>query len=151
MIIQCGYCSMSFPSQAAFEQHRCQEGEQKRIASTITKANLQVAFIYEHYPQAICNDGILLQKAFMTFPFKSVRYVYEPEHNNVGLVAENYLDFVYALKHASTWTRCGRAFRKAHPELVERYTAKGEQRELDYHISKQLWFEQSHRAQEGGM
>ena len=144
MIAHCPYCNNDVQGQAAFEKHHCTEGEEQKIASTISKASEQVAFIYQHYPQAVCNDGILLQKAMMIFPYKSVRYVYEPEHNNIGLIAENYLDFIYALKRCGTLTRCGRAFRRAHPELTDRYPFKSEQRELDYHISKQKWVEIGH-------
>ena len=119
------------------------ESMEEQIISMISKTSEQVDYILSRTPQALDNNGVLLQKAFKLFPVYSNRYIYDPANLQVGFIASSYDDFIYGLKHCETITRCGRAWRRNHPEAAEQYEAKQQERQEEYRFSTHFWKQES--------
>ena len=136
---QCKYCIQWLPIRD-YEQHMQQHIPQinERTISTITRAGDQVDYILTHIPQAMNNNGVLLQQAFKLFPFKSARYIYSPAEARIGIEAQSYEDFIYALKHCETITRLGRAWRKEH-KIGDNKDPKQGERKVQYGLSTLFW------------
>ena len=139
MPIICPYCKQDIPIKD-YDAHLTESHPEAiidRIRYTITKAKDQVDYVLQREPAARNNNGVLLQKVFKLFPINTARYVYSPSTKEIGLLAESYEDFIYAMKHAETITRLGRAWRKAHPEADQ--GSKPDERRVEYGFSTAYW------------
>lgn len=137
-MIQCQICNQMLPHKD-YEAHCLRmhpELEEQRIAKTIRTAKEQVAWIMEHNNSAINNNGVLLLKMFQKWPINSARYIYDPGNKQVGIIAESYEDLIYALKHAETITRLGRAWRHINGRQIG---IKPLEREAEYAFSTGYW------------
>lgn len=77
----------------------------------LTKTEDQVKYVLSGYPAAFNNDGFLLMRVFQFFPCRTARYIYHTQRNEYGIIAKTYSDLAYAMKHAASITRIGRALR----------------------------------------
>lgn len=141
MKIQCTCCQPNaFIEAKNFDKHIAEvhsEVYAERAMNAIDKASKRVDYIYTHFPEAINNNGILLQKYFRVFPIYTIRYIYEPQNKRVGIEAETWSDFVYAMKHSETVTRLGRAWRMKHSVVDS--GPKPLERDYEFNWSKAHW------------
>ena len=77
----------------------------------IAKTEDQVKYVLSRYADEFNSNGWLLKRIFQLFPFRSARYIYDPMHEEHALAARSEDDLAYALKHAESITRIGRALR----------------------------------------
>ena len=109
----------------------------------------QVKYVLANYPDAYNNDGFLLMRVFQFFPCRSAHYLYDAGRGEHGITARTYEDLAYALKHASSITRIGRALRAelaAKQGITELSDWKAAQRAMQEQWSTGYW---ASRQQEG--
>ena len=137
MQIKCQICGQFQPVGSLDAHTQSAHGleiEQKAIV-TIRKTTEQVDYIYTHFPSALNNDGVLVEKCLQYFPLKSARAVYDQQTKQVTLTA-SIDDFFYCMKHVGSITRCGRAWRSKHTLSPD---SKSAEREAQFAFSKGYW------------
>jgi len=115
------------------EQHHITIAEQALKA--ITKTSSQVQYVMEHYPECYNNDGALIARILRIWQFRNVRAIYDQQTGELELKG-SYEDLIYCLKHTSTITRLGRAYRAKNKRNED---TKAVQRLVQENFSRSFW------------
>ena len=109
---------------------------------TIHRTKDQVSYCYEHYPATVANNGALIERMLMLFPYRNAKVFYNPANKRITLEAD-FADMMYIFKHMETITRLGRSYRAKKQQPL--MTSKAAERSVQADWSKRYWSDEGKR------